>query len=246
MLLPADVQSTVDAYLGLVDVAVPGLVEGLYLVGSVALDDYRPGASDVDFVAVTAARPDPRIRAALGRVHRRLARRPRFEGVYVTWSELAADPASAGRDPVTWHTLAGHGLGVRGPERSSVAVWTDEAALAAWCRTNLDSYWRRWHRQASLPLSRRSLACLRSWGPAWAVLGVSRLHYTIATGRITSKYGAGRYARDVFGPQWTPIVGECLRIRAGASLSYPGRLARRRDALAFLDMAIDDALRTRR
>ena len=34
----------VDAYLRRLDATVPGLVEGFYLVvGSLALDDYRPG-----------------------------------------------------------------------------------------------------------------------------------------------------------------------------------------------------------
>jgi hypothetical protein len=39
----------VAEYLGLADAHLPGVVEGLYLVGSIALDDFQ--ASDVDFVA---------------------------------------------------------------------------------------------------------------------------------------------------------------------------------------------------
>ncbi|WP_322769577.1 hypothetical protein [Frankia sp. Cr1] len=42
-----------DAYLLAVDAIDPDLVEGFYVIGSAALDDFRPGASDVDFVAVT-------------------------------------------------------------------------------------------------------------------------------------------------------------------------------------------------
>jgi hypothetical protein len=40
-------------HLALADRRVPRLVEGLYLQGSVALGDCRPGVSDIDFVAVT-------------------------------------------------------------------------------------------------------------------------------------------------------------------------------------------------
>jgi hypothetical protein len=40
----------------LVDARLPVVVQGLYLVGSIALDDFRPGTSDVDFVA-SAWRP---------------------------------------------------------------------------------------------------------------------------------------------------------------------------------------------
>jgi Nucleotidyltransferase domain len=253
------VTEAVGAYLELVDAAVPDLVQGLYLVGSVALDDFRPGTSDVDFVAVTA---DPVTDlAALARVHRTLAARrgrPVLDGGYVTWCDLAGDPADAGPgltvhggrvrtrpaggcDPVAWHTLADHGVAIRGPGR--VEVWTDVAALARWTRRNLDGYWRPWLRRSSRLLSRPGLACVSAWGPAWGVLGVSRLHYTLGTGAITSKCGAGRYAREVFGPEWLSIVDECLRIRgcAAAPRRYRDPLARRRAALEFVAMAIDEA-----
>jgi predicted nucleotidyltransferase len=48
-----------SAYARLVDDQLPGRIRGLYLHGSLALGDYRPGRSDVDFVAVsdTALQP---------------------------------------------------------------------------------------------------------------------------------------------------------------------------------------------
>ena len=257
------VDAVVADHLAAVDAAVPGLVEGLYLVGSVALDDYRPGTSDIDFLAVTA---DPLTNVqttALAGVHARLTGRhprPVLDGAYVTWRELAGDPALAGpgavvregrlrtsanrADPVAWHTLAAHGVTVRGPDRPGVPVLTDRAALATWTRDNLDGYWRPWLRRSLRLLSRPGVATVLAWGPAWGVLGVSRLHYTLATGAITSKYGAGCYARDTFDPQWRRIVDECLRIRGGQGRSrYRNPLARRRDALDFVAMAIEEAQR---
>ena len=44
---------TVNRYLELIDAALPERIAGLYLTGSIALGDYRPGQSDIDFVAVT-------------------------------------------------------------------------------------------------------------------------------------------------------------------------------------------------
>jgi hypothetical protein len=68
MLLHEVVHDVVDSYLEAVDVQAPGLVEGLYLTGSMAFGDFRPRTSDIDYVAVTAQRLDPAAvcRAAAG------------------------------------------------------------------------------------------------------------------------------------------------------------------------------------
>ena len=87
---------------------------------------------------------------------------------------------------------------------------------------------------------------ITAWFPVWAVLGVSRLHHLLATGTMTSKCGAGRYAQKAFGPRWQPIIAESLYLRTSGAegrRSYRSPLARRRDTLAFLDTRIEAALR---
>jgi hypothetical protein len=281
------VDSVVDAYLDAIDHEGPGLVEGLYLTGSAALGDFRPHTSDVDFVAVTANRPDAVAIAALQRAHRRLRNRwpkPYFDGLYVTWEELACDPAATRRgpysyegrfharsggprNPVTWHTVAHHGIPCRGPQPTDLNIWTDPEKLARWTLDNLDTYWRPLLSCASRLLNRQSLIALTSYGTVWIVLGVSRLHYTMVTGEICSKEGAGNYALQTFPEQWHRLVSESLRIRQadraapdlvsavaeitadlrirsaddGGSL-YRTPFARRRETLAFGDMVITDAV----
>ena len=81
MALHSLVQEVVTSFLDTVDAEAPGLVEGLYLTGSVALDDFRPHESDIDFVAVMATHPDTASIATLERAHARLHaryRRPFF------------------------------------------------------------------------------------------------------------------------------------------------------------------------
>jgi hypothetical protein len=56
--LPADVSSVTAAFLESAGRRAPGLIEGLYLHGSLGFGEYFPGASDIDFVAVLATRPD--------------------------------------------------------------------------------------------------------------------------------------------------------------------------------------------
>jgi len=50
--LPAPAQAAVDDLLGRLDRAVPGRIEGFYVVGSAYLGAFRLGRSDVDFVAI--------------------------------------------------------------------------------------------------------------------------------------------------------------------------------------------------
>jgi hypothetical protein len=89
------------------------------------------------------------------------------------------------------------------------------------------------------------MVSLTAWACVWAVLGVSRLHYTLATGAITSKEGAGRYARATFAPGWQRVIDEALRLRRStrAPSLYRLPLVRRRDLLAFTRMVIADAHR---
>ena len=281
------VEATVDAYLEAVDDEAPGLVEGMYLTGSTALDEFRPHASDIDFVAVTSNHPDTTAVAALGRAHTRLRNRrpgPFFDGRYVTWDELASDPLQAGPgpycsegrfhargrgdcDPVTWYTVAKHGVRCRGPEPADLAIWTDPAALVSWTLNNFDSYWQPLLRRASRFPDPWSIIGFTSYGAVWVVLGVCRLHYTLATGKIGSKEEAGCYGTRAFPEQWHRPLNEALRIRradrarpdvvsafseiiddlrirahSGGSL-YRTPVARRRDVLAFADMVITDAKR---
>lgn len=85
--LPAEVARVISAHLRLTDESLPGQITGLYLVGSLALDDYQPGQSDIDFVAVTDTTLTPVQLARLGQLHNRLRRampEPKLDGVYVT------------------------------------------------------------------------------------------------------------------------------------------------------------------
>jgi Nucleotidyltransferase domain/Domain of unknown function (DUF4111) len=50
--VPPPAEPAVRRYLRVVDRLLPGRVVGFYLVGSVALGAFRPGRSDIDFVAV--------------------------------------------------------------------------------------------------------------------------------------------------------------------------------------------------
>ena len=265
MVIHPRVQTLAQAFLRNVDGEAPGLVQGLYLTGSVALDDFRPHASDVDFVVITSRRTTPDDTDALRRAHARTRAeipRPQFNGIHLTWDDLADDPAACGPvasvlggrfkaragadvNPVTWHVLAERGVTVRGPLPVELDVWDNPASLRAWSFGNLDEHWRRWRAKAGRLVPPRGLAALGSLAPSWNVLSVSRMHFTMRTGEITSKSGAGLYALHAFPERWQRIVNECPRIRRGSGLPtlYQSALDRRRAALDYIEMVLDDALR---
>ncbi|WP_440063596.1 nucleotidyltransferase domain-containing protein [Streptosporangium sp. OZ121] len=242
-------------YLELADRYAPGLVEGLYLQGSIALGDYRPGKSDIDFVAVVGAPPDARI---LRGVHAELKSRyakPYFDGLYVTWDDLRRDPeltparpavhewrleeeSRSERHLVTWHVLAQGGVAVRGPAVAELGIHTDWDALARRTRENLDGYWTRWVERGSRSASLWGVAALSGHQTTWGVLGVTRLHHTLAAGEVTSKTAAGEYALKVFDERWHRIIREGLRLRAGGPPLYRDPFRRRADLLAYMSMVL--------
>jgi hypothetical protein len=248
-----DVAKVCARYLEIADRLEPGLVEGLYLQGSVALGDYIPGISDIDFVAVTSLPPDPGLVRAIHAELRRRGRRPFFDGLYVGWDDLRRDPAQvpAGigvhewridpetrfeRSLVTWHVLAQSGVPVRGPAVAELGVHTDWPALADATRRNLDEYWGTWLARAG-----RGPAGLTSWATVWGVLGVARLRHTLAAGRVTTKTEAAEYALATADPRWHRVIREALRIRVGGAPLYRNPWRRRADLVGFVQETLDAA-----
>lgn len=259
---PLEVRQVSDTYLSIVDEAAPGLVEGLYLHGSLGFGEWYAGRSDIDFVAVTSGRVDDATVALLRDVHETLGETfpsPAFDGFYVTWDDLAASPydcpdvpcilgggfVDEGRvdvNPVTWHELARHGETLRGPRLDDVDIWTDQQALRDYTHRNLSAYWagqadalRRFPAEAAKPDI-----------VAWLVLGVSRLHHLLATDRLTSKDGAGQHAVDVFGESWRPLVVEAMAYRATgerAGLLPDEELGAQ--VIAFAEMSVREGLALR-
>jgi hypothetical protein len=266
----APVGAVVGAYLELADRRLPGVVEGLYLVGSVALADWQPG-SDVDFVAATSRPLTPSTLGVLAEVHADLAARaatgqpaPQFDGVYVGWQDLTRPPQQAqpapyhldGRfvadedcfeaNPATWQTLHDHGVAVRGPAPVTLGIWRDPGVLAGWTVANLNDYWAGW-----IDASDRALAAKAPTDTidgdlgVWGVLGIARLHATLLTGEIVSKSAAGRHALAAFAPRWHPIVEMCLAIRQRPAGAPAARLsvAQFAEALGLMRVILDDANR---
>lgn len=254
-MLTAEAQATIDLatghFVALLRRNTGDLIAGLHLIGSIADGDFRAGRSDLDFVAVLSRELTDEDAEALVVVHRSYRTDPTLpalDGIWVTADELRAGPdgiadgptsqqgdfvvlARGNRNPVTWHSLPG-AVTLIG-ELDPAALWQDPERLISWVRENAAAYWRRWLANAF----GLSPAMLGRAGPMWGVLGISRLAYTAATGKIASKSAAGEWALTAFDPHWHPIIEEALACRRGAPSKYGNPFTRRRDALAFVEMA---------
>jgi hypothetical protein len=255
--LPGDVRAAVDGYLAEVDEVADGLVESLYATGSIALDDYRPPISDVDLVAICRARPTRAEVAALAAMHR--PSRPSVDVLYATRDDLGRDPSGLSlpcslggefrsegafdANPVVWRVLSTRAVAVRGAPLGEWDVWFDADVLRRWNLANLDGYWSDWLQSARAQIATEGLVRLE-YGLQWLVLGVPRLHYTIATLDVTSKTGAGRYALEVAPTQWHAVVTAAIALRADRQAPLPAPPdVLWRDALDISAWLIEDAHR---
>lgn len=208
-----DVASALGTYLEIADSTVPGLIEGLYVVGSYALDDWHEGRSDIDIVSVLAEPATDEDFGALRTAHALLNEhqpRPYIDGPYLAWADLIAAPATGLHrpwaldgelhhdgdcfeiNPVTWYTLATYGVTVRGPAAEKLNVWHEVEERVRFVIDNLSTYWHQLAESVveacEEPESSFDLASFE-----WCALGALRLHYTAFTGDVTSKRGAGEY-----------------------------------------------------
>ena len=243
--LPTALVPMFDCYLSRMDQRLPGFLSSFYVVGSIALDEFNPHFSDVDFVAAIRqpAREDET--QALKEIHREIERgypRWKLEGMYLLESQLGGTGLSLvyhdgllkihppEPDPVTWWILKNYGVPLLGSDPRDLPINIDENILVAWTQENMNTYWKSWTRQPG-----RLIVLLTDWGIQWAALGVARQFYTIREKGIISKRRAGDYALSAVPHQWHRIIHEAIRIRtrSGAPL-YRSRLARGIAVVNFL------------
>ncbi len=212
--LPLEVATALRSWLALHDEVAPNVIEGLYLVGSVALDDWTT-RSDIDVVAVVADPSDPDLYRQLAEAHTRVvaAVDHLVDGPYVAWGDLVVPAMAVQRpwvldgefhvdgesfeiNPVTWYMLATYGIAVRGPEPSAIGVVSEPAERREWVRANVDTYWRGVGERLAAALADRPGDHVDGDVLEWTALGIARMLYTFETGDVTSKRAAGRWAAE--------------------------------------------------
>lgn len=217
----------VDAFLSEIS-ALPWVTD-VWLHGSLATGDHRPGVSDIDLVAVTHRVLDPGDLADIDTVHGRIddgaGRASALGCAYVT-EDLLGDPEA--RHPTWTHgqlvtrrlsamvrsELLTHGLALLGREPSRVLTPMSVDDVKAAARGELTGYW--------------SWAVRRPWlflDPTFgdlALLTMARARHTWATGELLTKTDAIGHLRAPPG-----VVAGVRRRRASSkrTTSWDPRLA---------------------
>lgn len=192
---------------------------GLYLGGSLALGDFNPHRSDIDFVAVTFDELPPEMIAALQAMHTRLwatgtkwARR--LDGSYVPqqvfrhWTpDHTACPfvegdrftvTNQGSAVIQRHIIHRFGVVVAGPSPHRLLDPVDADELRRALQDMLEISWR--------PLIDDPAWLQQNQMQPFAILTLCRTLYTLEHGVVASKPVAARWCQQVIDKQWTALI----------------------------------------
>lgn len=210
------------------------LVKGVYLTGSIPLGDFRPGKSDIDFIVLLEQIPDKMTLLKFEDIHKRIRRRfrrPCLNGYYLTVEDFERSGEENKRtlpsffegkwyfnrpfelDLVTLFELKTISLTIYGPPASELPIRIGPGEVRAQLHQNINTYWAGWIKtHGSFSVSGLSLALFPRL-TEWGILGVARQLYTLETGKIASKTGAGHYALDRLPRSFNDIILTAIEAR---------------------------------
>ena len=252
--IPVVVQPIIENYVTRLNEHIPDGLYGFYIVGSIALGEFNPYFSDIDFVTVLNRPMTSWEIGKLQSVHQELEKNVpqwKMSGSYIQPGDLGELNENLQPHPhyhdsvlhlavrhelnaVTWWELKNHGIAVVGSEPQTLSFTVDWNVLITEMVENLNTYWAGW---ASQPV--RIAMLYSDWGIQWAVTGVLRQFYTFRENTITTKIKAAEYALGCLPRRWHPLIQEAINIREKKGRSaYSFRIARTFEAAGFLRFII--------
>ncbi|MCB8977995.1 MAG: DUF4111 domain-containing protein [Ardenticatenaceae bacterium] len=215
---------------------------GMVLVGSLALGDFDPARSDIDFIVVTKTELDEAVVHRLKALHEQFAASAspwaeRLEVVYVPQVALGPQPPSTALYPQMergmslammalepgwvfqcW-SLRERGIAVAGPEPRLLAAPADRQAMALAVATIA----REWLVAAQTDPSWLAWLVERP-NHTFVVQTLCRLLYALATGEATSKPQAVRWAEQSLDPPWPALIQHMLASHQTPELLTPDEI----------------------
>jgi predicted nucleotidyltransferase len=224
----ADVNSMLQEFVEEIQSILRKRSVGLYLYGSLAIGDFDPETSDIDFLVLTRDEiPDDEF-DALREMHTRFNKsgstwRNRIEAAYIPLKALK-EPTSPSvlypqiergtdliRSPleIGWafqrHTLWEYGVTVSGPSIRSLIDPVEREEM----RRSAAAIIGGWQEQSRHDPSWVEWAHQRG-SQAFLVLTLCRIRYSLETGHVASKPAAARWVEAACGPRWSPLIERAL------------------------------------
>lgn len=236
-------------------------IESVYLYGSVALEDYIEGSSDIDFLAIVQKPLTQSDIQALQEAHEEVELEiPNTDimGAYILFDDLGKKPNEisslityynkqlqtngwgADINPITWWILKKHGIRIYGSDlKFNYDIEID--SLLGYVINNLNSYWISWidrlENQLSLDNLSEQVINVEQLDEAieWCTLGMLRQFFTLKEHDITSKIGSGVYGIKELPKKWHGLVHEAIAIkRLKPNRYYISQIERLADLVALL------------
>lgn len=206
---------------------------GMYVHGSLALGDFDPDRSDIDFVVVTEGELPAETIAALGAMHARIAAgdlkwRTNYEGSYIPLRAFRRHDLACAVHPCVevdgtfqlarhgpeWviqrHVIREKGIVLAGPPPATLIDPIAPDDLRSATAQLLQGWWRS--------LLQDPVRLSDSEYQAYAILTMCRALYTLETGAIATKPQAARWAQGRIGARWGGLIAEALAWRHGVKL----------------------------
>jgi hypothetical protein len=214
-------------------------IDGIYLTGSISLQDFQFPKSDIDMVVLLRNFPDAATISMISRVHSKIQRdqsKPELSVIYINYKVLSSpNPAAEtalqfhqGKTstglfemaPVTLFELKTTAITLLGKASIELSITISTIELDQFLNENIHSYWKKWMVDHSRLDCKKILLYLFPRLTEWSVLGMGRQWCTLITGQIVSKTQAGQFLLDQLPAVYHPIITEALTIRSDLR-TYP-------------------------
>ena len=247
--IPPSIMPLLSDYIALINDQLPGFMSAFYLHGSIALGDFHPAHSDIDFITVITRHATESDLSTLNEIHAQLKEQysqSTLSGAYLQPEDLMQPRSQITPHPayhddrlnsathhetnnVTWWTLKQHGIALYGDTPQNLYFEMDWPQFAQDARENVNTYWRRFITQPA-----RIAWLFGDYGIHWAIPGILRQFYSIREHDITTKSGACDYGLSVLPVRWHRLIHEAKGLRHGESSTYRSRLLRGLEAYRFM------------
>jgi hypothetical protein len=228
--------------------------QGMYVIGSLALGDFDPDHSDIDFVVVTDTEIENVLFGELQAMHAHFAASnspwaAKVEAVYVTSNALRGNAPKSAQYPQVeqgtalfkaslengWvfqcHTLREYALVVSGPDPRLLIDPIDPQTM----RPAVAEIAGLWLEQARNDPEWLTWVRQRVW-QVFVIQTLCRMLYSLATGDVASKPAAARWAQRVLGQPWTTFIASTLEKKYEPDEILDSEL---NDTVAFIQFTVE-------